>query len=141
MISMYDFILVTLDATSTDRVIIKHVKALAKIMDSQVMLLHVADGWAARTFGADAVSPEIAEDTKYLEQVRSEFQAAGIPVEALLAYGDPVKEIVRWVHERHCDLVAMSTHGHRLLGDIFLGTTASRVQHSIDVPVLLIRAR
>jgi nucleotide-binding universal stress UspA family protein len=138
---MYDIILVTLDATSTDRVVVKHIKALAKIMNSHVMLLHVADGWAARTFGADAVSPEIAEDKEYLEQVRSEFAGLGIPVEASLAYGEPVKEILRWVHERHCDLVAMSTHGHRLLADIFLGTTASRVQHSIDVPVLLIRAK
>jgi nucleotide-binding universal stress UspA family protein len=101
----------------------------------------VADGWAARTFGPDAISPEIKEDKAYLEQVRKEFESAAIPADALLAYGEPVKEIVRWVHEKHCDLVAMSTHGHRFLADIFLGTTASRVQHSIDVPVLLIRAR
>jgi nucleotide-binding universal stress UspA family protein len=35
----------------------------------------------------------------------------------------------------------MSTHGHRLLGDIFLGTTAHRVQHQVDVPVLLVKAK
>ncbi|MGA3066990.1 MAG: universal stress protein [Tepidisphaeraceae bacterium] len=138
---MYDTILVTLDTTPTDRVIIKHIKALAALMMSRVVLLHVADGWAARTFGADAVSAEITEDKEYLEKVRKDFESAGIEAEASLAFGDPVTEIVRWVHEKHCDLVAMSTHGHRLLGDIFLGTTASRVQHSIDIPVLLIRAR
>jgi nucleotide-binding universal stress UspA family protein len=138
---MYQTILITLDATPTDRAIIKHVKALAAIMLSRVVLLHVADGWAARTFGKDAVSPEVTEDKAYLEKIRSEFISADIPAEAFLAYGDPVKEIVRWVHEKHCDLVAMSTHGHRLLGDIFFGTTASRVQHSIDVPVLMIRSR
>ena len=138
---MYQTILITLDTTPTDRAIIKHIKALASIMESQVVLLHVADGWAARTFGPDAVSPEVTEDKAYLEEVRKEFQAAGIRADAFLAYGDPVIEIVRWVHEKHVDLVAMSTHGHRLLADIFLGTTASRVQHSIDVPVLLIRAR
>jgi nucleotide-binding universal stress UspA family protein len=138
---MYQTILITLDTTPTDRAIIKHIKSLAAIMQSRVVLLHVADGWAARTFGPDAVSPEITEDKAYLEQVKEEFEQAGIPAEPHLAYGDPVKEIVRWVHEKHCDLVAMSTHGHRLLADIFLGNTASRVQHSIDVPVLLIRAR
>jgi len=104
-------------------------------------LLHVADGWAARTYGADAVSPEIREDTAYLATVRAEFQAAGIPTESELAYGDPAKEIIRWVREKGCDLVAMSTHGHRFLADIFLGTTATRVQHSISVPVLLLRAK
>jgi nucleotide-binding universal stress UspA family protein len=137
---MYKTILVTLDATPTDRAILKHVKELARIMSSHVVLLHVADGWAARIFGADAISPEITEDKAYLEKVRLEFHADDIPVEAFLAYGDPVKEIVRWVQEKRCDLLAMSTHGHRLLADIFLGATASRVQHGVSVPVLLLKA-
>ena len=138
---MYRLILMTLDTTSSDRVIIDHIKQLARLMHSKVVVLHVADGWAARQFGSDAVSPEIKQDQDYLEAVRQEFLLAEIPVEVVLAFGDPVTQIVQWVHERHCDLVAMSTHGHRLIADILLGTTASRVQHSIDVPVLLIRAK
>jgi len=138
---LYNRILVTLDATPTDRAIIEHVKPLAKWAQSRVVLLHVADGWAARTYGPNAVSQEIIEDTAYLKRVVAEFQAAGIPVEAELAYGDPVAEIVKWVQKKGCDLVAMSTHGHRFLGDLFLGATASRVQHNISVPVLLLRAR
>ena len=138
---MYKTILVTLDGTPTDRAIIEHIKHLAKLAQGRVVLLHVADGWAARTFGADALSPEITEDTAYLEKIRGEFESAGIPAEAELAYGDPPKEIVKWVKEKGCSLVAMSTHGHRFFGDVFLGTTASRVQHSISVPVLLLRAK
>jgi nucleotide-binding universal stress UspA family protein len=138
---MYKTILVTLDGTPTDRAIIEHVKPLAKMAHSRLVLLHVADGWAARTYGADAVSPEIVQDTAYLKKVRTELQEAGISTEAELAYGDPVTEIVKWVRQKGCDLVAMSTHGHRFLADIFLGTTASRVQHSISVPVLLLRAK
>jgi nucleotide-binding universal stress UspA family protein len=138
---MYKTILVTLDGTSTDRAIVGHVKRLAKLAHSRVVLLHVADGWAARTYGSDAVSPEIAEDSAYLKKIRNEFEAAGVPADTELAYGDPVTEIVKWVKQKGCDLVAMSTHGHRLLGDIFLGATASRVQHSISVPVLLLRAK
>ena len=138
---MYDTILVTLDGTPTDRAIIEHVKQLAKLAQSRLVLLHVADGWAARTYGPDAVSPEIAADNAYLEKVRAEFQSVGIPTEAELGYGEPDKEIIKWVQRKGCDLVAMSTHGHRLLADIFLGTTASRVQHSVSVPVLLLRAK
>jgi nucleotide-binding universal stress UspA family protein len=138
---MYQTILVTLDGTSSDRAIIEHIKSLAKLAGSRIVLLHVADGWAARTYGPDAVSPEITEDTAYLQKVRSEFQSAGISADAELAYGEPVNEIVKWVKQKGCDLVAMSTHGHRFLADIFLGTTASRVQHSIRVPVLLLRAK
>jgi nucleotide-binding universal stress UspA family protein len=138
---MYDTILVTLDGTPTDRAIIEHIKQLAKLAHSRLVLLHVADGWAARTYGRDAVSPEIAEDTAYLEKVQAEFAAIGIPAQAELAFGDPASEIIRWVKQKGCDLVAMSTHGHRFLADVFLGTTASRVQHSINAPVLLLRAK
>jgi nucleotide-binding universal stress UspA family protein len=138
---MYDTILVTLDGTPSDRAIIEHIKQLAQLAHSRLVLLHVADGWAARTYGPDAVSPEITEDTAYLHKVQAEFQAAGIPTDAELAYGEPPQQIINWVENKGCDLVAMSTHGHRFLGDLFLGTTATRVQHRISVPVLLLRAK
>ncbi len=138
---MYKTILVTLDGTSSDRAIIEHVKPLAKLAQSRVVLLHVADGWAARTYGRDAVSPEIGEDTAYLRKILSEFQQAGIDATSELAFGDPSKEIVKWVKQKGCDLIAMSTHGHKFLADIFLGTTANRVQHAVSVPVLLLRAK
>jgi len=138
---MYKTILITLDGTPTDKAIIGHVKELAKLAHSRVVLLHVADGWAARTYGPDAVSPEITQDTVYLKKIRAEFEGEGISTQAELAYGDPVTEIVKWVKQKGCDLVAMSTHGHRFFADLFLATTASRVQHSIKVPVLLLRAK
>ena len=138
---MYEKILVTLDGTPTDRAIIEHVKGLAKLAGSRVVLLHVADGWAARTYGPDAVSPEISEDAAYLGKVLAEFRAAAIPAEAELAYGEPANEIIKWVKQQGCDLVAMSTHGHRFLSDLFRGVTATRVQHSISVPVLLLKAK
>src|SRR5450432_2279691 len=103
---MYDTILVTLDGTPSDRAIIEHIKQLAKLAHSRLVLLHVADGWAARTYGPDAVSPEISDDTAYLQQVQAEFQSAGISAEAELAYGDPATEIVKWVAKKGCDLVA-----------------------------------
>lgn len=139
--NMYKTILVTVDGKPTDRAILDHVKQLAKLADSRVVLLHVADGWAARTYGSDAVSREIAEDTEYLKKIREEMQQSGIPTEAELAFGDPADEIVKWVREKGCDLVAMSTHGHRFFADLFLGTTANRVQHKVSVPVLLLRAK
>ena len=138
---MYKTILVTLDGTPSDRTIIEHIKQLAQLMHSRLVLLHVADGWAARTFGADAVSPEITEDKAYLEKIQAEFLSAGISTEAELAYGNPADEIVKWVQKGECDLVAMTTHGHRFVADLFLGTTATRVRHSVGVPVLLLKAR
>ncbi len=137
---MYKKILVTLDSTSTDRIIIEHVKQLAKLASSMVILLHVADGWAARFFGQDAVSPEIEQDLAYLEKIKKEFIANNIQAEAELAYGEPANEIIKWAKQENCDLIAMSTHGHRFLYDLLYGTTATRVRHSISIPVLLIKA-
>src|SRR5215212_7794669 len=115
---MWQKILVTLDATKADRTILAQVMPLARQFGSRVVLLHVADGWAARTYGADAVHPEITEDRAYLAGVKQELEGEGIVVEAELAFGNPPDEIVKWVRERQCDLIAMSTHGHRAIGDL-----------------------
>jgi nucleotide-binding universal stress UspA family protein len=138
---MYDKILVTLDATEADRTILEHIEGLARLCHSRLVLLHVADGWAARWFGSDAVSPEITQDRAYLDRLAGELSAKGFLVETDLAYGDPVTEIVKWVREQGCSLIAMTTHGHRFLADLLIGTTASRVQHQVDVPVLMLRAK
>ena len=139
---MYKTILVTLEATPTDRAIIEHVKKLAKFMKSRVVLLHVATSAVAQWHGPNAADEEVEEGQAYLDGVRAEFEALGVPADAELAYGvPPAKQIIKWLQENDCDLVAMSTHGHRLLGDLILGATAFEVQHSISVPVLLLRAK
>ncbi len=137
---MYKTILVTLEATPTDRAIIDHVKQLAKEMNSSLVLLHVATSVPAQFHGSEATGKEINEDQAYLRRVMAEFEFAGIPTRAELAYGDPAKEIVKWIETHGCDLVAMSTHGHQFVADLLLGATASRVQHQIRVPVLMLRA-
>ena len=138
---MYKTILVTLDATATDRAIIEHVKKLAKFMKSRVVLLHVATSAVAQWHGPNAAGEEVEEGQAYLDEVKAEFEAFGVPADAELAYGTPpAKQIVKWVQENGCDLVAMSTHGHRLLGDLFLGATACEVRHCLNVPVLLLKA-
>ena len=138
---MYQKILVTLDATDADKTILEHVRPLAKSFNSRLVLLHVADGWTAHTYGADGVSQEIEDDTKYLAKIRADLDADGISAETELAFGNPAAEIVKWVREKHCDLIAMSTHGHRFFGDLFFGATAHKVQHNVDVPVLLLKVK
>lgn len=138
---MYDTILLPLDASPTDRPIIEHVTALAKAMGSRVVLLHVMTGPQAEFHGVDASGEKVEQNRAYLDGVRDGFAAAGVPVQIALAYGEPAREIVRWVEANGCDLVAMGTHGHRWLSDIVLGFTASRVQHALSVPVLLLRSR
>ena len=138
---MYKTILVTLDCTKTDRAIINHIKPLAKLLRSRVVLLHVATGVPAQYHRSDAMGKEMEESKDYLSKVRDEFVGDGVTAEAEIAFGDPAKEIIKWVQKKGCDLVAMSTHGHQFVADLVLGTTAIKVQHSISVPVLLLRAK
>ncbi len=113
---MYKTILMPLDGTPTDRVIIEHIKQLAKILGSRVVLFHVVTSAAAQWHGPDAGGEAVEGSQAYLDRIKAEFEAAAIPAQAELAYGDPVREIVKWTREKDCDLVAMGTHGHRRCG-------------------------
>lgn len=140
---MYKRILVTVEHSDADRTIIDHVKPMAKMCGATLVLLHVADGWAARAYDELNLreSKEIREDREYLEALRSELAAEGFDVEARLAKGDPADEIVRAADAERVDLVAMATHGHRLIKDIILGATVDKVRHLLKVPVLLLQSR
>jgi nucleotide-binding universal stress UspA family protein len=140
---MYRRILVAVENSAADRTILSHVTELARLTRAELLLVHVADGWAARHFDELQLreSEEITSDRAYLDRLRSELVAQGIAVQTLLAMGDPATELVKAANEQHVDLIAMSTHGHRFLADLMHGTTADRVRHLVKVPVLLLRAR
>lgn len=139
---MYKRILITLDHTPADEAILKHIEGLHAAIPSEIILLHVADGWVARHYDELMLkeSEEIREDKAYLEEVTARLRQKGISVTAHLAKGDPADEIIRFVKEHQCDLIAMSTHGHRFLGDLIHGTTATKVRHHVGIPVLLLKA-
>jgi len=140
---MYRHILIPVENAETDRTILEHVKPLALMCGSRLTLLHVADGWVARNFETLELqeSDEIREDRKYLASLEAELAADGFEVTTVLAMGDPPKEIIRLAAELKADLIAMSTHGHRLIGDIIHGATADKVRHAVSIPVLLLKAR
>jgi nucleotide-binding universal stress UspA family protein len=141
---MYRRILVALEHSPADRTILAHVEPLAKLTGAELLLVHVADGWVARNFDQLNLreSEEMKADRAYLDQVRDELRAKGVPVvESVLALGDPASQLIKVAEERQVDLIAMSTHGHRFLSDVIRGATADKVRHLVKVPVLLLRAQ
>jgi len=138
---MYKFILVTLDRSSSDRVIIGHVKLLAKSTGARLLLLHVVTNAASKYHGDKASGAKVDECETYLREVVADFASLGIEASAELAYGEPVKQIIEKVNQSGCDLVAMATHGHQFMADLILGTVAIKVQHQVRVPVLMLRGR
>ena len=139
---MYKRILVPVEHSDADRTILEHVRALAKMCGATLVLLHVADGWAARAYDELRLrdSKEIREDRGYLDALVAELQAQGFAVESRLAMGDPATEIIKAAEAEGADLVAMATHGHRFVKDILLGATVNKVRHELKVPVLLLQA-
>ena len=139
---MYRKILVPLENTRYDRIILQHVQTLARECDAAVVLLHVADGFVARNYQQLNLreSEEMQRDREYLEQIAAELLTAGIDAEPVLGGGDPATEIVAAAEREGCDLIAMATHGHRGIADLVHGSTANEVRHLTSIPVLMIRA-
>jgi nucleotide-binding universal stress UspA family protein len=138
---MYRRILVPLECTDYDDAIVAHVRELAQLCKASVVLIHVADGWAARNQQQLALreSDEMKRDREYLEARADALEAAGVDAECVLAGGDPGSEIAAAAEREDCDLVAMSTHGHKGVQDLIRGSVANDVRHRTTVPVLMVR--
>jgi nucleotide-binding universal stress UspA family protein len=140
---MYQHILIPLENSPADETILAHIKPLARMTSAKLLLVHVADGWVARNFNQLqlAESEEMKQDRAYLEKRTRELTGEGFGCAAVLALGEPSDEIIKLAREKHVDLIAMTTHGHRLISDILYGATADKVRHAVDVPVLLLKVR
>jgi nucleotide-binding universal stress UspA family protein len=140
---MYRSILVAVENSPADRTILTHVRELASLTGAELLLVHVADGWAARHFDELKLreSEEMKADRAYLDRLAAELSASSLKVTTELAMGDPATELIRLCAERKVDLIAMSTHGHRFLQDLLRGTTVDKVRHLVRIPVLLLRAQ
>jgi nucleotide-binding universal stress UspA family protein len=138
---MYKRILVPVENSAYDQTILDHVRLLARENKSSIVLIHVADGWAARNVGPLQLreSEEMHEDLAYIEKINASLESEGFDAEAVLASGDPADEIVAAATREECDLIAMATHGHRFIGDLIRGSVANTVRHKSFVPVLMVR--
>lgn len=138
---MYRTILIPLENGPSDQAILDHVRPLAKLTGASLVLIHVADGFAARNFQQLnlAESDEIKADRAYLERRAAELRGEGFAADHVLAMGEPSAEIVKFASGHDVDLIAMATHGHGFLGDIIHGSTADKVRHLVAMPVLMLR--
>ena len=139
---MYQKILVALENSRADEALLPHIVELAKLHDSELVLVHVADGFVARNYDQLklADSQEMKDDRAYLESSAQKLRSQGLKVSTLLELGDPGEGILKAAQDRQCDLIAMTAHGHRLLGDLLFGSAIHTVRHKAEVPVLLVRA-
>ena len=129
---------------AADQTILAHVDRLARLTGAELLLVHVADGWAARHFDELKLreSEEMTAATAPIsKRCAPSSQRRRLHAAVELAMGDPATELSAPPSEHGVDLIAMTTHGHRFLSDVLHGTTADRVRHLVKVPVLLLRAQ
>lgn len=140
---MYRRILVALDHTKADNALLREIAPLALLLKAELLLVHVADGWAARHYENLNLteSEEMREDRAYLDKVAAQLAKQGLSCTHHLAMGDPATGILQTARTKECDLIAMTTHGHRLIGDIVYGTTIDKVRHHASVPLFIVSAR
>jgi manganese transport protein len=141
---MYQKILIALDLTAADETLLPHIARLASPMKSELLLVHVADGWVARNFDQLNLSEseEMREDWKQLESTADRLRAeTGLQVGTRLALGSPPSQILQVADAENVDLIAMASHGHRLVGDIIHGSTIEAVRHRARVPIIVVPAK
>lgn len=140
---MYNTILIPVENRETDNTILEHIRPLARLTNAKLLLVHVADGWVARNFEQFKLqeSEEMKHDREYLATLEQELRSEGFEVSSLLAMGEPSTEIIKLANAGGVDLIAMSTHGHRFINDFLRGSTADKVRHAVEVPVLLLKVK
>lgn len=140
---MYKTILVPVENRETDQTILEHIRPLARLAHSKLMLVHVADGWVARNYDNFKLqeSDEMKQDRAYLASLERDLRAEGFEVSSVLAMGEPATEIIKLARAEPVELIAMSTHGHRFISDLLYGSTADKVRHNVDIPVLLLKVK
>jgi nucleotide-binding universal stress UspA family protein len=140
---MYKHILIPVDNSPSDHAILNHIQPLAKKLEAELILVHVAEGFGARYQKQLNLedSEEIKEDREYLARCQKKLIESGFKVKTFLVYGEPSDQILNIAKKEQVDLIAMSTHGHRFLHDLILGSVAENIRHRTHIPILMIRAQ
>lgn len=132
---IYNKILVTIDCSPVDDVIIEHVAALAQQNRAVVYLLHVVH---SHTLDQNRVLHEKTEVC--LSRHEKVLRNQGIETHRIIRSGEPDKEILSEIDTNQYDLIAMATHGHTFMGDLLFGSVSDKLKHHTRVPILLIKA-
>jgi nucleotide-binding universal stress UspA family protein len=141
---MFTRILVPLDRSSLAECVLPHAIALARALESKLILLHVmtvSDG-SDRLRAVDPLEWHLrrAEAESYLQAVCARLQEAGVPCEAHVNDGDAAELIVDFAHENEIDLVLMASHGQSGLSGWNVSSVVQKVIMRTRASIMIVRA-
>jgi nucleotide-binding universal stress UspA family protein len=147
VVEMYKKILVPLDGSEFSRKALDHAEKLAKIFDSELLLLQVVPFMPI--YGSpELVTPLIVDEKqkeaaeKYLHNLSEELRNRGMKVKSAVRTGQQVPlEIIDFAKASGADLIVMSTHGRSGITRWVLGSVTHKVLTRGETPVLLLRSK
>jgi nucleotide-binding universal stress UspA family protein len=137
---MYDRLLVAVDHSEVSPRVIAAAMDLASLSKGKVWVLHIRE----QEFGRLGLTPS-EPDEEAQQTVRDGVEAltrAG--VDALgevreTVYGHAAREIITAAREVDASIIMMGSRGRSDLAGLLLGSTAHKVIHLADRPVLVVR--
>ena len=141
----YRHILLAVDLTPENALVVERAKALARRNDAQLDVVHVVE-YVSSMYPADIpLGDDLDMDSYLVDQAKRDLQKllerndlSDCPW--FVELGIPKHEIVRVARERGADLIVIGSHGRHGL-QLILGSTANAVLHSAECDVLAIRVR
>jgi len=142
---MFDRILVPLDRSALAECVLPHAIALARALNSQLVLLHVVASCepAAHLRAVDPLEWHLrrAEAESYLDAVRARMQEAGVRCEAHIDEGDAAQCIVDFAYGYDAGLVLMASHGQSGMTGWNVSSVVQKVVMRARSSLMIVRAR
>ena len=141
---MFRKILVPLDRSALAECVLPHAIALARALDSEVILLHVLTV-SDKQNQLRAVDPlewhlRRAEAESYLQAVCARLQEAGVPCEAYVNDGYAAEMIVGYAQDHDIGLVLMASHGQSGLTGWNVSSVVQKVVMRARASLMIVRA-
>ena len=146
-------IVVPLDGSKLAELAIRHVNYFAEVKGAEVVLIRAYQEPEVPSDRSAAIKPSWEEYRKqviavshdeaanYLDAQKKVLTEKKLRVGTEVVMGDPAIEIIKFVEGKDIDLLALTTHGRSGIGKFLYGSVASKLIHTLPVPILLINAR
>ena len=138
---MYDKLLVAVDHSAAAQRVIDAAREMAVLSDGEVWLLHVQEKEVMPRAGLYAIESD-AEALSAVERAAQELSDAAIKTHYQVRtaiYGYAAREIVAAAQDCGAGIIVMGSRGRSDLASLILGSTAHKVMHLTDRPVLVVR--
>jgi nucleotide-binding universal stress UspA family protein len=135
---MVERILAPLDGSNTAEGVLAHVRRLARVSGSEIVLLQAVP--VVGVDGGEAVfRASVQGATDYLEGIRSRLESSGFRARVIVRAGGAAETVLGVAAELKADLLAVATHGRTGAQRLVLGSVAETLLRSTPIPVLAVR--